>query len=155
MINMIKPKQLAQPTGSFKRQNFFLYNCDWCLYIWGWLSARFSQMWSISFRQFSGTLFIQMWSAFIYSRAIYTNVVDFYTIEWSFIHIRNFIHLRVQQCWTILLNILILPNFGLFIESLVLGLNLWPLSWCWLELHNLWIVQECYKTLRWISNINI
>ena len=28
---------------------------------------------------FVGTLFIQMWSIFIHLRAIYTNVVDFYT----------------------------------------------------------------------------
>ena len=144
MINMIKLKQLAQPTGSFKRQNFFLYICDWCWYIWGWHSARFSQMWSISFRQFSGTLFIQMWSAFIYSRAIYTNVVDFYTIEWS--TYPQFYTFEGPTMLDNFLNILILPSFGLFIESLVLGLNLWPLSWCWLELHNLWIVHECYKT---------
>ena len=28
-----------------------------------------------------GTLFIQMWLIFIHLRVIYTNVVDFYTIE--------------------------------------------------------------------------
>ena len=30
---------------------------------------------------FVGTLFIHMWSIFIYLRVIYTTVVDFYTFE--------------------------------------------------------------------------
>ena len=47
---------------------------------------------------FVGTLFIQMWSIFIHLRVIYTIAVDFYTFEGSFIHLREFIHLRVQQC---------------------------------------------------------
>ena len=38
-----------------------------------------------------------MWSIFIHLRVIYTIVVDFYTLEGSFIRLREFIHLRVQQ----------------------------------------------------------
>ena len=44
-----------------------------------------------------GTLFIQMWSIFIHLRVIYTIVVDVYKFEGSFIHLWEFIHLRVQQ----------------------------------------------------------
>ena len=49
---------------------------------------------------FVGTLFIQMCSIFIHLRAIYTNVVDFYIFEGSFIHLWKFKHLRVQE-WTL------------------------------------------------------
>ena len=47
---------------------------------------------------FVGTLFIQMWSIFIHLRVIFTIVVDLYTFEGSFVHLWEFIHLRVQQC---------------------------------------------------------
>ena len=46
---------------------------------------------------FVGTLFIQMWLDIIQSRVIYTIAVGLYTFEGSFIHLWDFIHLRVQH----------------------------------------------------------
>ena len=46
---------------------------------------------------FAGTLFTTMWSIFIHLGVIYTIGVDFYTFEGGFIHLREFIHLRVQH----------------------------------------------------------
>ena len=41
-----------------------------------------------------------MWLIFIHLRVIYAIVVDFYTFEGFFIHLWEYIHLRVQQTLT-------------------------------------------------------
>ena len=79
-----KPKQIPdRSTGNPKKLNSCLYICGWILYIWGWLSASFSQLWSISFIHLSVTClykcgqflyiwgrFIQLWLIFIHLREV-------------------------------------------------------------------------------------
>ena len=93
-LKAIKHKQtLGQPTGNCKTLNSYLYICGWFLYIWGWLRASFSPLWSISFIHWLvpclykyGQLshiwgwFIQCdWFLYIWGK-LYT-FVEFYTFE--------------------------------------------------------------------------
>ena len=73
-LKSLKPIQtLVQPTGCCKEINSYLYMCGWYLYIWGWVSASFSQLWSISI-------------IYIFRYPVYTNFYTFFLLRYCHQH---------------------------------------------------------------------
>ena len=85
VLKTMKAKQtLFQTTGNCKELNSSLYNCGWFLYIWGWLSASFSNC--------------GQFRLYIYRFPVHTNLVNLIQFWFIFIHLWEVLYICGNLC---------------------------------------------------------